>query len=61
MLSKDKYMRLQDEWKLKATRPAGQVQYWNLVKIISTIFFSRTACTKYFYMHKYFIWVFTVC
>ena len=29
--SKDKCMCLQDEWKLKVTCPAGQVQYWNIL------------------------------
>ena len=29
-LLKDKCICLQDKWKLKVTRPAGQVQYWNI-------------------------------
>ena len=29
-LLKDKCMCLPDEWKLKVTCPAGQVQYWNI-------------------------------
>ena len=42
MLSKDKYMRWPDQWKLLVIRPAGQVKYWNIFVPCSAI----TSCSE---------------
>ena len=51
-LLKDKCMCLQDEWKLYVTRPAGQVQYWNIFVPCIWLVLFMTSQNKFEYLIK---------